>query len=66
MKRNTVLVAAVFAASFVVESILERQHLVDSIGWWYTALVAAIYTLVVIAGWLLFRLTMRFAKGSER
>ena len=65
MKRKALLVAAIFAASFVAESVLERQHLVDSIGWWYTALVAAIYTLVLVGGWLLFRVTIRFARTPK-
>jgi cation transport ATPase len=49
MRKLWILAVVVFACAYAVEMVLERMFLVDSIGWWYTALVAAVYTAIVMA-----------------
>lgn len=48
LRRSAILALIVFILSYLVEWILEQQRLVDSIGWWYTALVAAVYTVAIM------------------
>ena len=56
VRRFALLAFVVFALSYLVELALEHQGLVDSIGWWYTALVAAVYTVAITGLILLGRL----------
>jgi hypothetical protein len=68
--RNFLLVlVVVFGCAVVLEVILENYRLVDSIGWWYTAIVAAVYTIVIMpvigVVWLLVRKLRRRSGGSS-
>lgn len=68
--RNILLVSlGVFGCAVVLEVILENYRLVDSIGWWYTAMVAAVYTIVIlpIIGviWLVVRKLRQRYGGSQ-
>jgi hypothetical protein len=60
--RGCVLVL-IFITSVAVELTLEELHLVDSIGMWYTLLVATVYTVLVSV--VLFALTT-LVKASRR
>jgi len=49
MRRIWFLIASiVFVASLVVQIVLERMHKIDSIGVWYTAYSALIYTVLAL------------------
>ena len=58
-----VVFAVAFAASVVVERVLERMHRVDSLGTWYTIycafVAAAVITTGLAAVWALTRLAGR-------
>jgi len=65
-KGYAVLTLIVFALSYVIELVLEHQHRVDSIGWWYTAIVAAVYTAVITGIVLIGRLIIRALRDQRR
>lgn len=48
------VVVVVYLVCFGVEIALENLGKVDSIGYWYTALVAAVYSLAIITVFLIF------------
>ena len=55
MKKFTMFIVIVFLLSFLLELILEELGKVDSIGLWYTGLVALVYTvgLSIVAAFVL-------------
>jgi hypothetical protein len=44
-----ILIPIIFILSFIVELLLEHFGKVDSIGLWYTLLVALVYSLITLA-----------------